>query len=801
MNDVHIDQGLSKEQRSKMYSLLEEYSDVFSKSDDDLGRTAIVTHPIPTGDAVPARQHNYRQPYHLRQEAERQTRTLLAQGVIEESDSPWSSPVLMVPKKDGTFRFCVDFRKLNVLTQWSDYPLPRVDETLEALAGSQMFSTLDLASGYWQVEVSKTDRCKTAFSTRDGKFQFVTMPMGLAGAPSTFQRLMDIILRGLQWHSVLVYLDDIVVYGRSFSEHQRRLVDVFQRLRSAGLKLKPRKCTLAAPSVLFLGHRVSSEGIATDSSKIDQVSSWPIPQTVRDVRSFLGLASYYRRFVENFSSIAAPLTELTRKHARFVWSRECEQAFNVLKAKLCSAPVLAYPIFNSAVPFILKTDASDLGIGAILAQKHNGFERVVAYASRKLTQTEQNYDVCDRELLAVVWALNHFKPYLYGQKFTIITDNEPITSLKSLKEPKGRKARWLQDISAFVFDIVHKPGRNHRDVDALSRNPAYGSASISPSSMTSHGISVVMAGEYSTEEVLNHQERDPDISLVLTELRSGPARPKAIGKWRHGVLKSYHRIWSQLGLLNGKVLVRTHRLRPQEEERKRLVVPKSLRQKLLKQVHDSVLSGHLGVDKTLARVQELYYWPGYSSDVEAYVRSCLVCQQRNAPIPHPRAALQPIPVGGPFEMLAMDMLELPQTDAGNKYCLLVTDYFTKWPEAYALKDQKAETVARALMDVIARHGIPQVLLSDQGRSFDNAVVKELCSKLQIHKVRTSAYHPQCDGLVERLNRTLLSMLSKYAHQRPAELGPILTTSHWCLSFLCPCHYWLCTVYSLVWPYL
>ena len=318
MQEIHVDSGLTREQKREMHCLLNEYSDVFSKSDHDLGRTSVVTHQIPTGDTAPCRQRNYRQPYHLRQEAERQTQKLLEQGVIEESTSPWSSPVLMVPKKDGTYRFCVDFRKLNALTRWSDYPLPQVDETVEALAGAQMFSTLDLASGYWQVELDKADRCKTAFSTRDGRYQFVTMPMGLAGAPSTFQRLMDIILRGLQWHSVLVYLDDIVVYGRTFHEHQSRLADVFQRLRQAGLKLKPRKCTLAARSVLFLGHVVSGEGIATDPSKIEKVASWPTPQSVCDVRSFLGLANYYRRFVEGFSSIASPLTILTRKHTRFV---------------------------------------------------------------------------------------------------------------------------------------------------------------------------------------------------------------------------------------------------------------------------------------------------------------------------------------------------------------------------------------------------------------------------------------------------------------------------------------------------
>ena len=291
--------------------------------------------------------------------------------------------------------------------------------------------------------------------------------------------------------------------------------------------------------------------------------------------------------------------------------------------------MLAYPVFDKATPFILKTDASDLGIGAILCQRQNGFERVIAYASRKLTQAEQNYNVCDRELLAVVWSLNHFKPYLYGQKFTIVTDNEPITSLMSLKEPKGRKARWLQDICSFAFDIVHKPGKDHKDVDALSRYPA---VAISEPDSPSHEVAAVMTGEYTSEEILSHQERDPDILLVVTQLKNGSDRPELVGRWRRGVLRSYYRIWSQLKLREG-ILVRTHRFRPQEEERQRLVVPKSLRLRLLGLVHDNVLAGHLGVDKTLSRVRELYYWPGYTKDVEAYAQSCEVCQQRNETLP------------------------------------------------------------------------------------------------------------------------------------------------------------------------
>ena len=440
----------------------------------DLGKSDLMEHEINTGDCTPIKQPPRHIPPHQREIIDQQLDELVANGRVEQSQSPWSSPVVLARKHDGTYRMCIDFRRLNQYTQKDAISLPRTDDVLEALGGAQWFSCLDLASGYWQMPVKEEDKPKTAFSTHRGQFQWRVMPFGLTNGPASFTRLMNLALSGLTWTHCLVYLDDIIIWGSTFEEHLHRLRLVFDRIQAAGLKLKPTKCQFLKREVTFLGHVVSGGGIRTNPEKVKAVETWPTPLDVKELHSFLGLASYYRRFIAGFSIIAEPLYKLCRKDTPFHWQQEQQSAFEELKHRLVSAPVLAYPDFNvGAGSFILDTDASQhLGIGAVLSQlQPDGTERVIAYGSRSLNEHERNYCTTRLEMLALVTYVDHFRYYLLGRRFCLRTDHHSLTWLMSFKEPQGQVARWLERLQEYDYTIEHRPGRQHGNADALSRRP------------------------------------------------------------------------------------------------------------------------------------------------------------------------------------------------------------------------------------------------------------------------------------------------------------------------------------------
>lgn len=398
--------NLSHSQIESLNNLLQKYSNVFSANSQDRGRTGLIKHHIRTGDALPIKQRAYRVTPDQRAEIQAQVDELLKADIIEESYSPWAAPVVLVRKKNGTWRFCLDYRKLNAVTIKDSHPLPRVDDALDALSGSAWFSTMDLQHGYWQVELEECDREKTAFTTGSGLYHFKVMPMGLTNAPATCQRLMEMVLRGLPWKTCLVYLDDVLIYSRTFGEHLQHLEEVFSRFQSTGLKLNPSKCSFAQQQVQFLGHIVSSQGVHPDPHNVSSVQNWPTPQTATEVRAFLGLCSYYRKFIKGFAHHSVPLHALTEKNAYFKWTLDCQEAFTYLKSALSKPPVIAFPDFS--LPFVLYTDASCAAVGAVLGQRQGQTEKVVAYASHVLTKAERKWSTYDRELWAIVWAVRHF---------------------------------------------------------------------------------------------------------------------------------------------------------------------------------------------------------------------------------------------------------------------------------------------------------------------------------------------------------------------------------------------------------
>eukprot|EP00731_Ephydatia_muelleri_P019461 Em0012g286a len=696
--------SLAPDVREKVADLLWQFQDVIALDDSDLGRTRLTSHQINTGDTQPVRQQARRLPFHQQQEVRGLLDDMLSQGIIEPSCGPWASPIVLAKKKDGTTRFCVDFRRLNDCTRKDAQPLPRIDDTLDALGGAQYFSTLDLASGYWQVEVDSRDREKTAFVTPFGLFQFRVMPFGLCNAPATFQRLMERVLAGLHWMTCLVYLDDIIIFSRSVETHVKQLKEVLERLKIAGLKIRPKKCHLLQTSVQYLGHVISAEGIRTDPQKVACVSNWPVPRTSKELQSFLGLASYYRRFVKDFAHIASPLHALTEKGRVWVWSKECNDAFFDLKKRLVSSPILTLPDFS--LPFVLDTDASGDGLGAVLAQNVDGVERVVAYASRALSRTEKKYCATRREMLALVWAARHFRPYLYGRKFTLRTDHHCLQWLHNFKELEGQVARWLEVLSEYDYTVIHRVGKQHTNADALSRGRCVQCGlekkeEEREEANSCDAVSHLMLPTWTEEEIKSFQSADPDIHQMVYWLETD-ATPTGCPKdasWKlaslwvqrryltlqHGVL---YRCWEDIpGGGTGRHL--------------QLVLPAKLVNGVLEGLHNTLVGGHMGERKTLEKVRARFYWPGQRKEIEQWCRNCNVCLSRKSPSHKARAPMEISQTLRPMQRVAMDILgPLPET------------------------------------------------LRDQGRNFEAKVLKEVCQLLGVKKTRTTPYHPQSDGLVE-----------------------------------------------------
>ncbi|KAL4101311.1 hypothetical protein QTP88_021331 [Uroleucon formosanum] len=464
---------LNSEERASLLRICKKYQDIFHFEGEPLSFTTAIQHDIKTPEGTaPVNIRPYRLPYAHRQVIVEQMEKLEQENIIQPSESPWNAPLVVVPKKPDAngkpqFRVCVDFRRLNQLTIGDAFPIPRIDEILDQLGRSRYYTTLDLASGYHQVPIRPQDCEKTGFSTDKGHFEFVRMPFGLCGAPSTFQRLMNNVLTGLNGTKAFVYLDDIIIYAVDLVQHEARLEEVFQRLREFNLQLQPSKCQFLRHEVVYLGHLITDAGVKPDPTKISCVRDHPVPRNPTEIKRFLGLSGYYRRFIEKYSQIAKPMTTLLKKGQPFEWTAECQTAFETLVQKLVTAPILQYPNFEE--PFILTTDASQYAIGSIISQGEIGHDLPIAYASRTLNKAEQNYSTTEKELLSIVWSVKHFRPYLLGRKFRIYTDHQPLTWLFNVKDPGSRLMRWRLKLAEYQYEVIYKPGATNTNADALSR--------------------------------------------------------------------------------------------------------------------------------------------------------------------------------------------------------------------------------------------------------------------------------------------------------------------------------------------
>ena len=769
---------LEASESKKVRKFLAEHHDIFSLEDGERGETNLTQLVINTGDAAPMKQPPRKMPFVVRQEVAKHLKKMQETGVIQPSSSPWSSPVVMVRKKDGTHRFCVDYRGLNSVTKPDAFPLPRISDILDQLGGAQYFSSLDLASGFWQILVDPQSQEKTAFATPHGLFEFRVMPFGLTNAPAVFQRLMQEVLAGLNPEDgkafVSVYIDDILVFSSTLEEHLDHLGKVMARLRKAFLKLKPLKCNFIREEVEHLGHILTKEGVKTNCRLTEAVREFPQPKDIHDVRRFLGLSSYYRRFIPNFARIAQPLHQLTAKGVSFEWTADCEAAFKTLKDKLTVSPVLAYPSFDR--DFTLETDASVQGLGAILSQvQDDGKLHPVAYASRALNPSEKNYSVTELETLAVVWAITHFHSHLYGNNVHVLTDHSAVKAILETPNPTGKHARWWTRVyGRGVKDvrITYRAGRENVAADALSRSPR-DPAPLCGLTQGETQVAIVRDGRGNTSsdegtepsqdkvptDYAAEQAKDSDLREVVECLHSGKIPDN------HSRAKKLVARESLFTLVDGILYYLDHR----RDNRKRVAVPRHLREKVLQESHRGVYSGHFAGNKLYNNLVKHWWWDGMYADAVAYCKKCPECAIVTGGGCQHKPPLSPIPVQRPFQIIGVDIMDLPSTESGNKHVIVFQDMFTKWPMVFPVPDQKSERIARLLCEeIVPLFGVPEALLSDRGTNLLSHLMLDVCALLGTTKLNTTAYHPECDGMVERFNRTLKAMLRKRVAQFGAQ---------------------------------
>lgn len=812
--------------KNKLIELCQKYNDIFSLENDHLTTNNFYKQTINLEDPRPVYIKNYRTPESQLQETNKQVRKMLDDGIVRHSTSHYNSPIMLVPKKSNQdekkWRLVVDFRQLNKKILGDKFPLPRIDEILDHLGRAKYFTTLDLMSGFHQIELEEDSKKFTAFSSSNGHYEFNRLPFGLNISPNSFQRMMTIALSGLPPECAFLYIDDIIVVGCSINHHISNLENVFSKLRHFNLKLNPAKCNFFGTDVTYLGHHVSEQGIQPDKTKFEAIEKYPRPENADDVRRFVAFANYYRRFLPQFAKIANPLNRLLRKNQPFIWSDICENAFQEIKTKLLSPEILQFPDFEKT--FILTTDASKVACGAILSQGHGDIDLPVCYASRTFTKGESNKSTIEQELVAIHWAINHFRPYLYGRKFIVRTDHRPLVYLFSMKEPSSKLTRMRLDLEEFDFSVHYVPGKSNVGADALSRvvidiedlkqmyvllvqTRARTKQQMQQSNQSTkvdepdqleikiyETININDVFSLPKLEIVGIDDAQTGIKVSIKDKRNRreltPALiiPMPLSDTNDNLSKIVQNIVEQANKLKIDKLALAltaefsslcdiHKFIEsfkRNSKKLSLVLFKTRKtihdedeiHRIIQYYHDSSIGGHVGANRLWKKLKAYFHWKGMLSTIKKYVKKCIQCKLNKQSTKTNEQITETTTPRTVFDSVAIDTIgPLTKSQNNNRYALTLQCDLSKYVIIVPIPDKQAQTLAKAFVEsLILVFGCPKSIRSDLGTEYKNELFDKIAKFLQLEQKFSTAYHPQTIGGLERNHRCLNEYLRAFSNE-------------------------------------
>ncbi|CAF3104286.1 unnamed protein product [Rotaria sp. Silwood2] len=818
----------NSQDKHELRLILQEHMKIFDISKPTQANTPI-QHTINTRDSLPISSRPYPRTIQQRRELQEEIKKMIETNQIRPSNSPWSSPVIIHKKKDGGIRFLVDYRKLNSVTKKDSFPQPTTEELLHRLGGHKFYTKLDLKSGYFQLPIHESDKEKTAFITQDGLWEFNVLPQGIMNGPLTFQRTMHNLLGYGRWDYVMVYLDDILIFSRTFDEHKQHLNEILSTLANANFQVNPDKCSIAVREIDFLSHTINEKFIKPNGDKIKAITALPAPKTLKEANEFLGKINWYRKFIPDFARIASPLHKVTNKtkchRHEFKWGPDQQHSFDEFKRILTTYPLfLEYP--DPSTPFVLTTDASDVGIGGILRQDTPHGTKINYFKSRVLNDTEHKYDTFEKEALAIFWCITELRSYIGDSNFTVETDHKPLENFHNKQINNKRVMNWLfklQDILPQIIAVKYRKGANNTAADYISRHfpPAEDSnINASTGSTSSHDWPIgsqnwsdhtpkpqrlqFAPSSQSHDTSLHHSVTNLALNAVTTRAQAkllaqpplsppttlfNPNTPEPASSRSPPSKQVYDfslsRIHSEQDhdpviqkiiqqvrhqtshpsfILHHDILYKL--VRRGNRNIKLLYAPSKLIPELLAAYHDHHLSGHFGVTRTWLALQHLYFWPRMKQIITSYIQSCDECSKFNVNRRKPPGLLQPIqPPTDVFQILGMDWWG-PTTASldGNRYVLVITDRLSGYVFAKASPTNTAQDTARILMEeIILVHGPPDMLITDQGTHFNNELMNAISHLVGYKHVFSTPYHPQTNGQTERWNATFVTHMAKFCN--------------------------------------